>query len=82
LHRLFQGKTAVYFGSMLLTFIVSFFDGLNEAGINIQVVDDLFSMLPLYSVGLGWIVPAIVGGLVGYSLAFMSKAESAEEQVY
>lgn len=82
LHRLFQGKTAVYFGSMLLTFIVSFFDGLNAAGINIQVVNDLFSILPLYSVGLGWIVPAIVGGLVGYPLAFMSKPESVEEQVY
>ncbi len=81
LHRFFQGKSEVYFGSMLFTFIVSFFDGLNAAGIEVQAVNDLFSVLPLYSVGLGWVVPAIVGGLLAYPLSFMKKAETAKEQI-
>ncbi|ARK30164.1 branched-chain amino acid transport system II carrier protein [Halalkalibacter krulwichiae] len=71
---LFKGKKEVYQVSILFTFIVSIFDGLNAAGINIASVDNLFEfILPLYSVGLGWFVPAIVGGLIGYFFAFRNK---------
>jgi branched-chain amino acid:cation transporter, LIVCS family len=67
LHPLFKGKKEVYQGSMLFTLIVASFDGINAAGIVIAPINDLFTIiLPLYEVGLGWIVPAIVGGIGGY----------------
>ncbi|WP_066290508.1 branched-chain amino acid transport system II carrier protein [Bacillus sp. FJAT-29937] len=76
LHPLFKGKTAVYQGSILMTFIVSLFDGLNAAGIEIKAINDLFTtMLPGYSVGIGWIIPAIIGGIIGYALS-LGKRES------
>jgi LIVCS family branched-chain amino acid:cation transporter len=71
-HSLFNGRPAVYQGSLLLTFIVSVFDGLNAAGIGIQGVNTLFAqILPFYSIGLGWIVPAIIGGILGFALSLI-----------
>lgn len=76
LHPLFGGKREVYIGSLVLTFCVSIFDGFNEAGLEITAVNDLFhTILPFYEVGLGWIVPSVVGGLLGLLLA---KSRSKE----
>ncbi|GAA1386195.1 branched-chain amino acid transport system II carrier protein [Peribacillus frigoritolerans] len=67
-HSLFKGKAEVYQGSLLLTFIISLFDGLNRAGIRFSSINNFFhEILPLYDVGLGWIIPAIVGGFIGFS---------------
>ncbi|WP_019240240.1 MULTISPECIES: branched-chain amino acid transport system II carrier protein [Bacillus] len=79
LHRFFKGQPLVYILSLSFTFIVSLFDGLNAAGLGIQAINDLFSLLPLYSVGLGWLVPAIVGAIIGYVLTFNSKREMITE---
>jgi len=52
-----------------LTFIISLFDGLNTGGIHISSINSFFiRVLPMYKVGLGWIVPAIIGGLIGFSI--------------
>jgi len=68
-HPLFKGKTEVYQGSLLLTFIISLFDGLNTGGIHISSINSFFiRVLPMYKLGLGWIVPAIIGGLIGFSI--------------
>ncbi len=76
LHPLFKGKKEVYQVSMLLTGIVSVFDGLNAAGINVQVINDLLTtILPMYSVGLGWILPAIIGGVIGFVINVVKKAD-------
>ena len=71
-HSLFKGKAEVYQGSLLLTFIVSLFDGLNGAGIHISSINDFFNaILPMYEVGLGWVIPAIVGGFIGYGSSIL-----------
>jgi LIVCS family branched-chain amino acid:cation transporter len=67
LHPVFKGKSEVYQGSLILTFIISLFDGLNAAGIKINVINDFFThFLPLYNVGLGWLIPSVLGGVAGY----------------
>lgn len=75
LHPVFKGKKEIYQASILFTFIVSLFDGLNAAGLKIVAVNDLFqTILPLYNEGLGWIVPAIVGGgIIGYGFSVIKK---------
>ncbi len=71
-HSLFKGKAEVYQGSLLLTFIISFFDGLNGAGIHLSSINNFFNaILPMYEVGLGWIIPAIVGGFIGYGSSLL-----------
>jgi LIVCS family branched-chain amino acid:cation transporter len=70
LHPLFKGRAEVYQGSLLVTFIVSMFDGLNAAGVKIAVVNDVLTkLLPMHEVGLGWIFPAVIGGLIGYGIS-------------
>ncbi len=74
LHPLFQGRKEVYQVSVLFTFIVALFDGLNAAGIKVEAVNEFFtSALPLYDVGLGWFVPAILGGVIGFILSLLKK---------
>lgn len=70
LHPLFKGRKEVYQGAMLLTFLVSLFDGIKAAGIELTAVEHLFAeILPLYGVGLGWLLPAVVGGIGGAIVA-------------
>jgi LIVCS family branched-chain amino acid:cation transporter len=79
-HSLFKGRSEVYQGSLLFTFIVSIFDGLNAAQVPIESVNSIFSsILPLYKAGLGWILPAIIGALAGYviSLVRMKNTDRA-----
>ncbi|WP_077620040.1 branched-chain amino acid transport system II carrier protein [Bacillus sinesaloumensis] len=72
LHPLFKGRKEVYQVSILVTFLLSVNDGLNAAGVKIAAVNDLFAaVLPLYSVGLGWVVPAIIGGVIGYLISII-----------
>lgn len=79
LHPVFKGKSEVYQGSLILTFIISLFDGLNAAGIKIKVINDFFThFLPLYGVGLGWLIPSVLGGVGGYIFVMLRKKKVAE----
>ncbi|PFK28625.1 branched-chain amino acid transport system II carrier protein [Bacillus cereus] len=69
-HSLFKGRREVYQVSLLVTFIISVFDGLAAAGVNIQMVNQLFTrLLPMHEVGLGWVFPAIIGAFIGYGVS-------------
>ena len=60
----------MYQGSLLVTFIVSMFDGLSAAGVKLAVVNDILTkLLPMHAVGLGWVLPAVIGGLIGYGIS-------------
>ncbi|MFE4812464.1 branched-chain amino acid transport system II carrier protein [Peribacillus simplex] len=77
-HSLFKGKSEVYLGSLLLTAIISIMDGIVASGIKMEAVSDLFTQyLPLYSVGVGWVIPAIIGGVLGY-MVYLMKGEPKE----
>lgn len=89
LHPFFKGKKEVYQVSILFTFIVSMIDNLEAIGfivsmidklkvigITMQGIEDLFTaFIPWYSLGLGWVVPAIVGGIIGYILSLFRKED-------
>lgn len=70
-NNMFGGSSAVYSLSILFTGVVSIVDALNQAGIRLSILVDLFSKLPLYSQGLGWILPAIIGVLGGLIVKFL-----------
>ncbi|MBN6886695.1 branched-chain amino acid:cation transporter, LIVCS family [Cytobacillus horneckiae] len=81
LHPLFNGKKEVYQISMLLTFIVSLFDGLNAAGLKVSAVNDFFAnILPLHSVGLGWVAPAIIGAILGIVIGLFKRGNAGEKE--
>lgn len=74
---LFNNKQAVYASAMFLTFFVSLIDGYKALVISIpgaqlsllDTVEQLFSdVLPLYDIGIGWILPAMIGVVIGLIL--------------
>lgn len=75
LSPLFGHKQSVYAASMLLTFFVSFFDGYSALAASLPNLTSSFfnsvkafymDYLPLYEIGLGWIIPALIGAAIGY----------------
>lgn len=63
--RSFNRQPIVYALALLATAVVSIFDGLRGADIDVKPVTSLLSHLPLYEQQIGWLVPAIVGALLG-----------------
>jgi branched-chain amino acid:cation transporter, LIVCS family len=72
---LFGHKQSVYATAMFFTFCVSFFDGysalvdsLPAASLSLFESIKMFYMdyLPLSDIGLGWILPALVGAVISY----------------
>ncbi|CAM3940110.1 branched-chain amino acid transport system II carrier protein [Mesobacillus zeae] len=72
---LFGHKQSVYATTIFFTFCVSFFDGYSAfvgslPGASLPLFESikLFYMdyLPLYDIGFGWILPALVGAFIGF----------------
>ncbi|WP_079507436.1 branched-chain amino acid transport system II carrier protein [Mesobacillus jeotgali] len=77
LSPLFGHKQSVYSASMAMTFLVSFFDGYstlaaNIPSMNVSILNSVktiyMNYLPLYDIGLGWIIPAFIGAVIGFIL--------------
>lgn len=82
LHSFFNGRKEVYQGSMIFTSVVAFTDALKAAGMSIAPLEELFAtVLPLYEVGLGWIFPAIIGGLLGFIWGKVKKEQPQRVQL-
>ncbi|MDD3224482.1 MAG: branched-chain amino acid transport system II carrier protein [Clostridium sp.] len=65
-NNLFNGSKYVYQFGMLFTSVFSIVDSLNGAVFNFSAVTNTFKYIPLYDKGLGWLLPALIGVLVGY----------------
>lgn len=74
-HKLFKGKTIVYWFSLSLTFLVSIVEGLDNSALKIEWLHDFYvDYVPLYDIGLGWLLPAVIGAIIG--LIWPSKTRS------
>lgn len=79
IRSIFKNHTIVYLCTMLFTLFISFFDGYNtfiknipagEVTILTKISNYLEQWIPLYSEGLGWIVPSIIGFVIGLVIYF------------
>ena len=71
----FGRKPIVYILALIATAIVSIFDGLLVAEIDVKPVTSLLAHLPLYEQQIGWLVPAIIGALVGVVISHFLRNE-------
>ena len=72
----FGRRPIVYILALSATAIVSIFDGLLVAEIDVKPVTKLLAHLPLYEQKIGWLVPAISGGLLGVVISFFQKSRN------
>lgn len=73
--RFIGDKHEAYALGMLFAFIVGIFDGLKTAGISIGALGEVAARLPFFELGIGWILPAIAGCIIGMLpfVNFLSK---------
>ncbi|AJH19530.1 branched-chain amino acid transport system II carrier protein [Bacillus mycoides] len=71
---------AMYVGGIVGAFAISFFDGLHNANLQVAALAPILDEIPLYSVGIGWLVPGIIGIAIGYVVSLFQKQEIAVEK--
>lgn len=76
--RVIGHRRMVYVLGMSFAFLVAFVNGLEKANFSLGIVLNLFHKLPLYELGLGWIVPAVIGSFIG-SFPFWPMNQRKEE---
>lgn len=69
----FNRAPIVYRLSLLFTSFISIFDGFKAAGITFSPVERVLTNLPLYSQGIGWLIPGIIGGIIGFIIYKIKK---------
>lgn len=63
--KIIGDKHEAYALAMLFAFIIGIIDGLKTAGVATGAVGALVARIPFFELGVGWIIPAIVGCLIG-----------------
>ena len=59
-------RRMVYVMGMIFTFIISFVNGLENAGFHLGSISNAVSRLPFNELGFGWISFAIIGSVIGF----------------
>lgn len=77
------GKKSVYILGMIFTFLVSFINGLDSANIQIPMVSDMARQLPFYDLSIGWIIPFLIGSILGFLpiFGFMNKKDHDMQKI-
>lgn len=79
-NRYFKNSKKVYGSAILFTGVFAMMDGLLAFGIDLGPVQVMKDNLPLSSMGLQWILPAIVGTGVGIVISnFSNKPSTGDE---
>jgi branched-chain amino acid:cation transporter, LIVCS family len=80
-NRFFKNPKKVYGSAVLFTSVFALMDGLLAFGIDLGPVQVIKEILPLSSMGLQWILPAIVGTGVGIVISSFSNKPSTLDEV-
>ncbi|MEK4629878.1 branched-chain amino acid transport system II carrier protein [Solibacillus sp. FSL R7-0682] len=70
--NLFNHAPSVYGVALIFTGVVALYDGIKQAGFKIEAYDKFLSIFPFYEQGIAWVVPALVGGVIGY-IIYLAK---------
>lgn len=71
--NLFNHAPSVYGVALIFTGVVALYDGIKQAGFEIAAYDNFLSIFPFYEQGIAWVVPALVGGVIGYILYLVKR---------
>lgn len=74
--KAFGRDPIVYTLALIATALVSLYDGIKGAGFTIDWYANILNTLPLHEQNLGWLVPAIVGLVIGWIIHILKKASA------
>lgn len=75
-----KNRNAIYTFSVLFAGLVSIVDGLNAAGLGSAALNEFLSAyLPMFSLGMGWLLPAIIGGGIGFLVSLRQNSYVLEK---
>ncbi|WP_071394401.1 branched-chain amino acid transport system II carrier protein [Bacillus tuaregi] len=81
-NRYFKNTRIVYGSAMLFTSVFAILSGLHTFGLELGPIQKVRDLLPLSSVGLDWVLPAVAGTLIGVLLSQLKKPDdSASSEV-
>jgi len=66
----------VYTLALIATAFVSLYDGITGAGFEIEWYKNIVSTFPLHDQSVGWLVPALVGLVIGWIIHILKKASA------
>src|SRR5690625_278451 len=76
-NRFIPQRRSFYRGAIFLTFFVSLYDGLIEFGLEMPNITAFMEKVPLLDIGLGWLIPAIIGGILGILIGQLSSKSTS-----
>lgn len=77
LHPFVQlSSRAIHIGAILMTALFSLNDGLAAIGWPDTWLHQAISWVPFFSSGLGWVLPAVAGGIGGYIVSLLTRRTS------
>lgn len=76
LDRFFGGRRAVYVGATIGAGSIAILDAVKASGNFVDELNGFFSWLPMFADNGGWIIPAVLGGVIGYIVG-VAKGEPA-----
>ncbi|WCN38835.1 branched-chain amino acid transport system II carrier protein [Aneurinibacillus uraniidurans] len=84
-NSLFQGRRGVYIGAVIGAAPLSLLDGIGATGVNVASITDALSQIPVLSTfmtfGLGWVIPALVGAVIGGVFSRISPTYSESHDI-
>lgn len=81
-NSIFKDNKYIYGLTILFTGIVSIIDAIGQIGLDNGRLVKMISYLPLYREGLSWIVPAILGIILGLIVKFIKENLFIKENVF
>ena len=79
LDRFIGWRRSIYQWACDIPLAFAVVDGLNAAGIHVPVLNAVLAdYVPFYSIMMGWLLPAIVGAVIGWGVSLFQTAPSEE----
>ncbi|KEP26711.1 branched-chain amino acid transport system II carrier protein [Bacillus zhangzhouensis] len=74
LDRWINGRRVIYVVPLIFTGFFAIIDGLLAAKINLGGLPDILgSFIPFYNLGIGWVIPAIIGACIGVLISMFTS---------
>ncbi|GAA0781613.1 branched-chain amino acid transport system II carrier protein [Hathewaya limosa] len=71
--KFIKSNCNVYIGSITAALLISVIQVLDTLGLSLGLITNIIKMIPLYSFGIGWIIPSIIGGFIGFFIPSIKK---------